>query len=50
MIGDDPWRLYRFLRQHHAEVGGQRAYEALRGGRVEAAVSAAEDAAAGAFG
>jgi hypothetical protein len=49
VLGNDPWRLFRFLQQHHAELGGQRAYEALRGGRIEAVLSAAENTAAGAF-
>lgn len=49
VLGDDPWRLFRFLQQHHAELGGQRALEALRGGRVEAVLTAAENAASGAF-
>jgi hypothetical protein len=49
VLGEDPWRLFRFLQQHHAELGGQRGYEALRGGRIEAVLSAAENTAAGAF-
>jgi hypothetical protein len=49
ILGDDSWRLFRFLQQHHAELGGQRAYEALGGGRVKAVLGAAENTAAGAF-
>jgi hypothetical protein len=49
VLGDDPWRLFRFLQQHHPELGGQRALEALRRGRVEAVLTAAENAARGAF-
>jgi len=49
VLGDDPWRLFRFLRQHHSELGGQRALEALKGGRVEAVLAAAENATTGAF-
>jgi hypothetical protein len=49
VLGDDPWRLFRFLQQHHAELGGQRALEALRRGRVEAVLMAAENAARGDF-
>ncbi len=49
LLGDDPWRLLRFLQQHHSELGGQRAFEALRRGRVEAVLAIAENAASGAF-
>ena len=49
LLGDDPWRLFRFLQQHHSELGGQRALEALRRGHVEAVIAAAENAACGAF-
>jgi hypothetical protein len=49
LLGDDPWRLFRFLQQHHSELGGRRALEALRRGRVEAVLAAAENAASGAF-
>jgi hypothetical protein len=40
LLGDDPWRLFRFLRQHHCEFGGRRALEALRRGRIEAVLAA----------
>lgn len=49
LLGDDSWRLFRFLQQHHSELGGQRALEALQRGRVEAVLAAAENAATGAF-
>lgn len=49
LLGDDPWRLFRFLQQRHRELGGLRAVEALRKGRVEAVLAAAENAASGAF-
>jgi hypothetical protein len=49
LLGDDRWRVYRFLEQHHSELGGQRAREALRRGQVEAVLGAAENAASGAF-
>lgn len=49
MLGDDSWRLFRFLQQHHSELGGERAVEALRRGRIEAVLAAAENAASGAF-
>lgn len=49
ILGDDPWRLFRFLQQHHAELHGRRALEALQHGRIEAVLAAAENAASGAF-
>jgi hypothetical protein len=47
--GDDPWRLFRLLQQRQGELGGERALEALRRGRIEAVLAAAENAASGAF-
>jgi hypothetical protein len=49
MLGDDPWRLFRFLQQHHNELGGDRALDALRLGRVAGVLAAAENTAMGAF-
>jgi hypothetical protein len=49
MLGDDPWRLFRFLQQHHNEIGGDRALDALRLGRVDGVLAAAENTATGAF-
>ena len=49
ILGDEPWRLYRFLLQHHAELGGGRALEALQRGRCDSVLAAAENSAAGAF-
>ena len=49
MLGDDPWRLFRFLQQHHIELGGDRALDALRLGRVDGVLAAAENTATGAF-
>jgi hypothetical protein len=49
MLGDDPWRLFRFLQQHHNELGGDRALDALRLGRVDGVLAAAENTATGAF-
>jgi hypothetical protein len=49
MLGDDPWRLFRFLQQHHNELGGDRALDALRLGRVAGVLAAAENTATGAF-
>ncbi len=49
VLGDDPWRLLRFLQQHHAELRGKRAFEALQQGRVDEVLATAENAAMGAF-
>ncbi len=49
VLGDDPWRLLRFLQQHHAELRGKCAFEALQQGRVEEVLATAENAAMGAF-
>jgi hypothetical protein len=49
MLGDDPWRLFRFLQQHHGELGGDRALDALRHGKVNGVLAAAENTATGAF-
>jgi len=49
MLGDDPWRLFRFLKQHHGELGGDRALDALRHGKVDGVLAAAENTATGAF-
>ncbi len=49
ILGPDPWRLYRFLLQHHAEAGGARALDALGRGRSDAVLAAAQNSAAGAF-
>lgn len=49
VLGNDSWRLYRFLLQHHGELGDTRALDALRRGRVDAVLAVAENAATGAF-
>jgi hypothetical protein len=49
MLGNDPWRLFRFLQQHHSELGGARALDSLRQGRVEGVLAAAENTATGAL-
>jgi hypothetical protein len=49
MLGDDPWRLFRFLQQHHNELGGARALDALRQGRIDGVLAAAGNTATGAF-
>jgi hypothetical protein len=49
VLGDDPWRLLRFLQQHHAELRGKRAFEALQQGRFEEVLATAQNVAMGAF-
>jgi hypothetical protein len=49
VLGEDPWRLFRFLQQHHRELGGARALDSLRQGQIEDVLAAAENTAAGAF-
>jgi hypothetical protein len=49
VLGDDPWRVFRFLQQRHSELGGGRAIDVLRHGRVDAVIAAAENIAIGAF-
>jgi nucleoid DNA-binding protein len=41
-LGGDPWEVYRFLVQHHPELGGLTGMEALRRGRVTEVIDAAE--------
>jgi hypothetical protein len=48
-LGDSPWSVYRFLVQHHPELGGLTGREALRRGRVGAVLEAAEAVARGDF-
>lgn len=49
MLGNDSWRLFRFLQQHLGELGGDRALDALRHGKVDGVLAAAENTATGAF-
>lgn len=49
ILGDDDWGMYGFLRQHHAEVDGARAVDALRRGDIAGVIAAAENMASGAF-
>ena len=44
-LDGDAWAVYRFLVQHHSELGGRTAKEALRQGRADEAVQAAESVA-----
>ncbi len=49
ILGDSPWTIYRFLLQHHAELDGVRALDALRRGHVGRVIAAAENVASGGF-
>ena len=49
ILGDDPWRICRFLTQVHAELGGRSGADALQDGDVDGVLAAAENTAAGAF-
>jgi hypothetical protein len=48
ILDGDPWTVYRFLTQHHAELEGNTALSALLRGKVEKVLAAAENT-AGAF-
>lgn len=49
ILGGDPWTIYRFLLQHHPELDGARALDALRDGRTDRVVAVAENIAAAGF-
>ena len=44
-LGGDAWAVYRFLVQRHPELGGMTGQEALRKGRADEVVEAAESVA-----
>jgi DNA-binding transcriptional regulator YiaG len=44
-FADSPWAVYRFLIQHHPELDGRTAREALRRGQDESVLAAADTAA-----
>lgn len=48
-LGGHSWAVHRFLLQHHPELDGATALDALRRGRVEAVIDAAENVAQGVF-
>jgi hypothetical protein len=48
-LGESPWTVYRFLVQHHPELDGESALDALRRGRGDDVVDVAESVARGAF-
>ena len=41
-LDDEAWEVYRFLVQHHPELGGMTGREALQKGRVKQVIEAAE--------
>ncbi len=43
-LGGEPWSVYRFLLQHHPELGGETALAVLRKGEREPVLAAAENA------
>lgn len=49
VLGDQPWRIYRFLKEHHAELSGRTALEAMKAGDLEPVLGAARNLAAGNF-
>jgi hypothetical protein len=49
VLGPDPWTIYRFLLQHHAELDGLTALDALKRGRIVGVLAAARNIASGAF-
>jgi len=49
-LGDSPWAVYRFLVQRHPELEGATGIDALRQGRTDEVLEAAESLAAGALG
>lgn len=49
ILGNNPWTVYRFLLQRHPELGGTRALDALKHGKVEGVLAAAENTVSGGF-
>jgi hypothetical protein len=49
-LGDSPWAVYRFLVQRHPELEGATGVDAMRQGRTDEVLEAAESLAAGALG
>ena len=48
-LGKHPWAVHRFLLQHHPELDGASALEALRRGRVDDVLAAAQSVGEGVF-
>ena len=48
-LGKHPWAVHRFLLQHHPELDGSSALEALRRGRVDEVLAAARSVEEGTF-
>lgn len=49
LLGDEPWRIYRFLKTHHAELSGRTALEAMKDGDLVKVLGAARNMMAGNF-
>ncbi len=47
VLGDHPWAVYRFLVQHHPELGELTARQALHAGRTDDVLNVAESVARG---
>lgn len=47
ILGDHPWAVYRFLVQHHPELGKLTARQALQAGRTKDVLNVAESVARG---
>ena len=48
-LGNHPWAVHRFLLQHHPDLDGSSALEALRRGRVDEVLATAQGVEEGAF-
>jgi hypothetical protein len=44
LLGGNPWTVYRFLLQHHPELGGATALDAIKTGKLGKVLAAAENA------
>jgi len=42
IFGDQPWSIYRFLRQNHEVLEGRSGIESLKSGDVDATIAAAK--------
>jgi hypothetical protein len=49
ILGEDPWRMFRFLTQRHNELAGKTALDAMRAGDLEAVQNVARNMRAGVF-
>ncbi len=49
ILGQDPWRVFRFLTGRHGELGGETALHAMKAGRLEAVCGVARNVQEGVF-